>query len=86
MPHDVELGDVLRESLTGERYSEVVKQCLNSRGEDVTDVRRELDNLERHLFDSGYESSNNYFKWKTRREKLVASAVISCGKKRRFQP
>jgi hypothetical protein len=85
MPHDTDLGDVLREALTGERYSEVVKQCLNSRGEDVTKVRQELDNLERALFDSGYGASNNYFKWKTRQEKLEAAAVISCGQKRRFQ-
>lgn len=62
---------------SGERFKRVLDCALNSLNEDVHAFTRELPDLEKGLFETGYRASEEYLSWKSRLfNKLAASKVI----------
>ena len=64
-------------AFSGERFKRLLDCSLNSLNEDANAFTRDLPNLEKGLFASGYESSEEYVDWKSRAfNKLATSRVI----------
>lgn len=74
---DVRLMDTLLMVFSGERFRKLLDCSLNSLNEDVNAFTRDLPNLEKRLFDTGYRASQEYVEWKSRIfNKLARSKVI----------
>lgn len=74
---DQYLSNILLMLFSGERFKKLLDCALNSFNEDVHTFTRELPDLEKSLFDTGYTASEEYVEWKSRLfNKLGTSKVI----------
>ena len=65
-------------TFSGDRFSEILDYCLNSRDEDLTAFTGKLTSIERRLFDAGFKASRDLFQWKSRQNGMIeASAVVA---------
>ena len=79
---DGSLPAALRRVLAS-RFSDIFDSSTNSRNEDITLMMRDLTNLERELFEAGYNAANSLYRWKTRElTRLATAEVLKRGVKR----
>lgn len=75
LANDGSLPSTLRKVLAT-RFSSIFDRSTNSRNEDTTLMMRDLTNMERTLFEAGYESASTLYRWKTRQLTRLATADI----------
>ncbi|CAM9320591.1 unnamed protein product [Hapterophycus canaliculatus] len=80
---DQRLQDTLLMVFSGERFKRLLDCSLNSLNEDVNSFTRDLPNLEKSLFNSGYRSSEEYVGWKSRAFNKLAMSKVIQGKVKR---
>ncbi|CAM9619183.1 unnamed protein product [Sphacelaria rigidula] len=80
---DQRLQETLLMVFSGERFKRLLDCSLNSLNEDVHTFTRELPNLEKSLFDAGYQASEEYVGWKSRAFNKLAMSKVIQGKVKR---
>jgi hypothetical protein len=77
MMGDSQLENLLLDVFCGERFKKLLDCSLNSANNDIAAYTRTLPASERKLFDAGYDTNDEYIKWKSREDMLLKASRLA---------
>jgi GINS complex protein len=77
MMGDSQLENLLLDVFCGERFKKLLDCSLNSANNDIAAYTRTLPASERKLFDAGYDTNDEYIKWKSRENMLLKASRLA---------